>query len=292
MNNILRNLWYYMSKYVFIILPNKLFFNLNGFVDYTRFGKRYKWMNISHPETFNEHINYLKLHPTATEGALLADKYRVRDYIMRTIGGKYLVPLLATWQNANDIDFDTLPAQFVIKANHGSGWNLICEDKSKLSIPKARRKLNGWLRKNGYYIAREWQYKNIEPLLVCEKFLGHDINDCKFFCFNGKPEFMQIDINKHTNHTRAFYDMSWNKLLFSTIYPLAEEEIEKPVQFEEMKEIAQKLCKNYSFVRIDLLIKKDRIYFSEITLHPGGGTSFFMPLEYDRIIGEIYMKNS
>ena len=287
MRNILKNVWYWLCKYILIALPDNIFYNLIACITYWRFKKSYRWMDINCPTTFNEKIQYLKLHPTVKDGAILADKFEVREYIKDTIGEQYLIPLLGVWDRANRINFDELPNQFVLKTNHGSGWNIICTDKKKLNLSKSINSLNRWLKMNAYFLSREWQYKNITPLIIAEQFLEYNIYDYKFFCFNGNPRFVQVDIDRFSNHKRLYYDMDWRKLDFSIAYPLYNQNIQKPSQFEEMKLIVQKLSKDYSFVRIDLYIHDQKVYFGEITLYPEGGSAPFIPKKYNRIIGEF-----
>lgn len=243
-------------------------------------------MNLKNPETFNEKINYLKLHERPELGEIIADKIKVRDYVSSVAGEKYLIPVIGVFERSEDIDFEKLPRQFALKTNHGSGWNIICRDKTKLHIHKAHRKLKRWLKRNAYYLSREWQYKNLKPMIICEELLEFDIIDYKFFCFNGIPEFVQLDIDRFTDHTRIYYSTSWERLDFSVTYHQATREIEKPSQIEEMLSLSTKLSKGFLFSRIDLYLHNNKIYFGEITLHPEGGFGPFIPEFYNKIIGD------
>lgn len=291
MKNILRKIWYWLCKYPLRLLPDTLFFNLETWITYCRFGEKFHWLNIQHPKRFNEKIHWLKMHPCAKNGAILADKYRVREYIANSIGEEYLVPLLGVWESADNIDFDLLPNQFALKVNHGSGMNIICTDKSKLNINQTRKKLTGWLKTNPYYISREWQYKDVPARIICEKFLEYDIMDYKFFCFNGEPKFVQVDIARFTNHTRVFFDMDWQVAPFTMLYKIPEQLPQVPKQFGEMKQLAKKLSQGIDFVRVDLYINNDKVYFGEITLHPEGGTGIFKSDEYDYVLGSMITLN-
>ncbi len=218
---------------------------------------------------------------------MLADKVLVRDHIKNMIGEKYLIPSLGIYKNAKEIDFEKLPQRFILKTNHGSGWNIICRNKSTFKKKRAIKLLNRWLGFNAYYLSREKQYKIIKPLIICEELLEFEIYDYKFFCFGGKAEFIQVDIDRFTNHKRAFYNLQWQKLPFSIRYEISEKNLAKPTQLEEMERVAAILSKNFQFCRIDLYIHNNQVYFGEITLIPGGGNEPFLPQEYDKKIGEL-----
>lgn len=287
MRNYIRFIWYYICKYILLHLSDSIFYNLLGFITHARFGKKYRWMNLRSPVTFNEKVNYLKVNRPQIDGTLWADKVAVREYVSEKIGEKYLIPLHGVYSDAREIDFDKLPKGFALKTNHGSGWNIICNDKNKLDKNKSVTKLNKWLKYNAYYLSREWQYKDIKPKIMCEELLVYDIYDYKFFCFHGKPKIIQVDVDRFTNHTRAFFDENWNRLDFSLTYPQTEKEIEKPEQYEEMYKIASVLAANTIFLRIDLYIHNDKVFFGEITLHPEGGFAPFIPEKYNKVIGEL-----
>ena len=287
MKHILKNTYSLLFRYVFILLPDTLFFNLIGWIDHVRFGKSYKWMHIKHPKTFNEKINYLKIHPAIQNGAILADKYKVREFVAKTIGPQYLIPLIGVWKDPKEIDFNALPPQFVLKANQGSGMNIICRDKSKLDIEKTIKHLNQWLKTDPFYHYREWQYKNIEHVILAEKLLEYNIFDYKFFCFDGEPKFVQIDLDRFSGHKRIIYDMAWQRAPFNLIYPAPDFDMPRPVQFDEMIELCRKLSKGCNFIRVDLYIYDNKIYFGELTLHPEGGTAVIIPKKYDLILGNL-----
>ncbi|WP_127845093.1 ATP-grasp fold amidoligase family protein [Psychroflexus aestuariivivens] len=250
-----------------------------------------KTLNLENPIEFNEKIQWLKVYyhpPILTQ---LVDKYEVREYVKEKIGEKYLNELIAVYYKASDVDFDELPSKFVIKGVHGFHFNLIVKDKSKLNRKKAKWLLHKWMRKNQYYRGGlEWAYKNVTPKLVAEKFLeeiGKDvINDYKFFCFNGKPKFVQVDIERGINDQRAFYDLDWNKLEFRKGDISNVEEVEKPSNFEEMVEITRKLAQKFPFVRVDLYNINGKILFGEMTFYPSDGRTSFYPEKYNKIIGD------
>lgn len=280
-------LWYVTCRYIFILLPDKLFFQLTNCLTHFRLGFKYHYLNINNPKTFNEKLNYLKTLPLNDSYTGLADKVLVRDYIRKTIGEKYLIPCLGIYNNAEEIDFDKLPERFILKTNHGSGWNMICREKSTFNKARATRLFNRWLGFNAYYLSREKQYKNIKPLIICEELLEFDIYDYKFFCFSGKPEFVQVDIDRFTNHKRAFYDLNWRKLPFSIRYEISDKNLGKPVQLAEMQSLAEQLSEDLPFCRVDLYVHNNHVYFGEITLIPGGGNEPFLPQDYDKTVGDF-----
>lgn len=250
-----------------------------------------KKLNLDDPKEFNEKISWLKVfyhNPVLTQ---LVDKYAVREYVRETIGEKYLNTLLGVYNKASEVDFDTLPDQFVIKGTHGFHFNLIVPDKAKLNRKKAMWLMNKWLRKNQYYRGGlEWAYKNVPPRLIAEKYLsemGKDvINDYKFFCFNGQPKFLQVDIDRGTNDYRVFYDLEWNKLEFTKgDCPMYPDEVEKPSNFDEMVDVATKLAGSFPFVRVDLYSISGKTLFGEMTFYPADARKDFHPDRYNEIMG-------
>lgn len=223
----------------------------------------------------------------------LADKYAVRDYVQRTIGAQYLIPLLGVYRHASQIDFDSLPNAFVCKATHGSGWTIICRDKNKLDIAGTREQLDKWLKDNYYYYYyREWHYKNIPPRCICEEFIQTDNGeppwDYKIFCFNGKAHLIEVDVNRFTQHTDSFFDLKWQKLPMQKGDPTYPGTIPKPDRFDEMIQVAQELSRGFNMVRVDLYYAKRKIYFGEMTFTPENGLHAISPEEYDYRLGELF----
>jgi hypothetical protein len=244
-------------------------------------------MKIREPIVFNEKINHIKLYRRPVNGSLLADKYAVREFVRSKVGEEYLIPLIGMYSNANQIFWDDLPEQFVLKTNHGSGWNVICTDKSKLDFRKVKSKLNRWLSQNAFYLSREYQYKSIKPCIVCEELLGYNINDYKIFCFNGVPKVIQVDIGRFSRHERAFFDLNWNSLPFTICYPKASVIPERPLKLDEMIEVSTKLSEGLEFVRVDLYESQNRVFFGEITLCPEGGKGPVIPETFNHILGDM-----
>lgn len=285
-----RDTWYNVCKYGLSLLPDQLFHNAIGYIMHRRFKCKYTWMNIKKPVTFSEKLQYLKTHPASNNEAILADKYDVRKFIKETIGEEYLVPILGVWDDANEIDFNKLPNEFVIKLTKGSGYNLIVPNKKDLNITETKKKLGQWLKVNPYYMSREPQYKG-KNKLVCEQMLEYNITDYKFFCFNGVPEYVELYMDRFGDHKKLFYDMDWNKMPFTTAGDVCNEEVECPDLFSAMKEIATKLSAGMSFVRVDLYIHDNKIYFGEMTFHPAGGYTPITPREWEyKLGGKIELK--
>ena len=234
-------------------------------------------LHLDNPQTFNEKIQWLKLYDSTPEKTRLADKYLVRDWVKEKIGEEYLIPLLGVWDNFDDIDFDTLPNQFVIKCNHGCGYNIIVKDKSKLDIQDARKKINQWMNedfafRNGF----ELHYSAIKPKIIIEKFIensGNDLYDYKFWCFNGKADYVQFLSERNTNGLKmAFYNQKWEKQNFVYSFPLDQKNITKPNNIDKMFELAEKLAKGFPHVRVDFYRLDDgKIYFGEMTFTSASG---------------------
>jgi len=252
-----------------------------------------KRLNLKNPSTFNEKTIWLKLNKRYANAHILVDKVAVKEYVKKIIGEKYIIPTIAVYDDVTKIEIDKLPSSFVLKANHGSGWNIICEDKNKHDFENTKKKLNRWMHTNYYDIGKEYQYRKIVPKIICETYLKglkeNPLVDYKIFCFSGKPMFIQVDHDRFTNHTRNFYDINWNIMPFTTLYTMGNKPLLKPESLDEMLVIAEKLSYKMIFVRIDLYCLNNSIYFGEITLHHGGGFEPFIPPEYDKILGK-YIK--
>lgn len=240
--------------------------------------------NIKNPKYFSEKIHCIKVSNWLEDKQGYVDKYSVRGFISNTIGNKYLINLIAVYDNAYDIKFDDLPNSFVLKLNNGSGYNLIVKDKNELNYEETVEKLNSWLKSDFYKSTREKQYKGIEQVIICEEYLSDDsgdLRDYKLFCFNGKFKFVQVDTGRHYNHNQSFYDKNWNKLNFTYACGMNDYIDKKPKKFKEMIEIAETLSKEFPFVRIDLYYVNNRIYFGEITFTPNNGMMSINPIEKD-----------
>ncbi|MGD0004258.1 MAG: ATP-grasp fold amidoligase family protein [Anaerolineaceae bacterium] len=247
-------------------------------------------IDLNHPRTFNEKIQYLKLHYHSDILPRLVDKYEVRQYVKEK-GLEYILnQLYGVYERVEDLKFVQLPDAFVIKMTHGSSWNIICPDKSKLEWDKALSKLRGWQKENYYFHSREWAYKQVRPRALVEKYLedgsGSSLRDYKFFCFNGMPFINSVISDRFTDHSLNYYDMDWNLLPWRRKYKNADRSIPKPARLGEMREIAQILSEGLIFSRIDLYDVQGKIIFGEVTIYPESGFSKFYPDEADLALGE------
>lgn len=245
-----------------------------------------KKLDLDNPIYFGEKIQWIKLYGRLERYADYVDKYKVREYVEKKISDKYLIKLLGVYDKAEDIDYDKLPNQFVLKCNHGSGYNIICKDKTKLNIDKTNKQLDKWLKEDFSKIKGETQYSNVKRKIVCEEYIedsNKQLRDYRIFCFDGEPDFILIDNELHGNNpTRDFYDIKWNRLDLRNVEPNSKNELDKPKNLEEMVEVAKKLSKGFPFVRVDLYnIDNKKIFFGELTFTHSGGRKPFSPLEKD-----------
>lgn len=238
--------------------------------------------DLSTPTTFSEKIQFQKLYNRDPKMTVLADKYLVREYISSMGAGHILNDLIGAYDDPEDIDFDTLPDQFVIKCNHSWATNIICENKNELDRRATVASLRQWMGENHYFSNREWAYKNIKPKIIIEKYLSGNLKDYKFFCFSGEPTYIQIDKERFSGHTLDLYDMNWNRLNCTKgDVPNQDQPDLCPPFFDEMYEIAKQLSGIFNFCRFDFLATDDDYYFGEVTFYPGGGLTAFNPYSYD-----------
>ena len=252
-----------------------------------------KELDLENPKTFNEKIQWMKLYDSTPLKTRLADKYLVREWVKEKIGEEYLIPLLGVYDSFDEIDFEELPNQFALKTNHGSGWNIIIHDVSNLDKKEAKKKFDGWLKRNyAFNYGMELHYMNILPKIICEKYMADladgDIYDYRFFCFNGVPEFVWVDIGSGTNHhKRNIYDVNWVLQNYRVNYPNLEPAPEKPSNFDEMLECVKKLCVDFAFVRVDFYSSNGKVYFGEMTFTPQSGTGKWEDEEQNELYGEL-----
>lgn len=249
--------------------------------------------DLENPKTFSEKQQWYKLNEKNPLMEKCADKVDVREYVTECGYGHLLNEIYGVYDSVKELPIKDLPEKCVIKGAHGSGFNLIVRDKSKVKWCVWKKIMKSWLKQDIYWSGREWVYKNLKKRLVVEKYLedkSGGLLDYKFFCFNGKPRFMQLEVGRYTaNNTRNFYDMDWNLMPFGKeLEHNPNIEVEKPEGFEEMKEIAEKLSKPFSFVRVDLYQVGGKIYFGELTFFPAGGAPDFKPIEYNKIVGDMW----
>lgn len=269
---------------------------------HSRIGKK---LNLKDPHTFNEKLQWLKLYDRKPEYTMMVDKYKVREYIADMLGEEYLIPLLGVWDDPDEIDFDALPNQFVLKCNHNSGLGMcICTDKSKLDIENVKEELRKGLAQDYYLSGREWSYKDVPRKIICEKYMidhssqkmsdnenkknsNNSLNDYKFMCFNGKVlcSFVCSDRFSDDGLKVTFFDRDWNVLQFERHYPKSQTPILKPLNYEKMINFSEKLAEGIPFVRIDFYEIDQKLYFGEITFFPGSGFEEFTPDSADEELG-------
>ena len=256
-----------------------------------RMGKK---LNLNNPQTFNEKLNWLKLNDRKAIYTIMVDKYEAKKYVADLIGEEYIIPTIGKWDKFDEIDFDKLPEQFVLKCTHDSGGLSICKSKESFNKEEAKNKINKSLKKNYYYASREWPYKNVKPRIIAEPYLenqkGKGLIDYKFFCFNGIPKFLYISegLENHETASISFLDVDFKKASFKRKDYKEYEKIPKePVNFEKMKELSKILSKGITFLRVDFYEIEGRIYFSELTFYPCSGFIPFEPEKYDKIIGDM-----
>lgn len=251
-------------------------------------------LNLDNPKTFNEKLQWLKLYDRKDIYTSMVDKYEAKKYVANIIGNEFIIPTLGVYNSFEEIDFNQLPNQFVIKCTHDSGGLVICKDKNKLDIKYAKEKINRHLKTSFYYHAREWPYKNVKPRIIIEKYMQNEqdtsLKDYKFYCFHGTPKYLYVSegLEDHSTAKISFFDMDFNFVEFGrSDFSRFEEKPEKPLNFEKMVELAKKLSKDMIFVRVDFYEINKTIYFSELTFSPCGGFMPFEPKVYDERLGEL-----
>ncbi len=251
-------------------------------------------INFDNPKTFNEKLQWLKLYDRKDIYTKMVDKYEAKEYVKNAIGEEYIVQTIGIYNKFEEIDFDKLPNQFVIKCTHDSGSTIVCRDKTTFNIDKVKTKISKALKNNYFYQLREWPYKNVKPKILIEKYMeskgNKEMIDYKFFCFNEEPKFIYVSqgLENHKTAKISFFDTDFKKEKFKREdYKEFEELPQKPIHFEEMKRLARILAKKTTFLRVDFYEINEKIYFSELTFFPCGGFLPFEPKEYDSILGEL-----
>lgn len=285
-----RRILSYIIRHLLTFLPDKTYLRLLFYVETGHS------INFSNPITFQEKIQWLKLNQKNDEMTKLVDKSLVKKWVSQRIGSQYVIPTLGEWTKFEEIDFNKLPEKFVLKTTHGGGNTgvVICTDINNFDVDRAYRRLNSSLTLDIYRQYREWPYKNIKKKIIAEKLIEmpdrKEMIDYKIFCFNGHPKYIQVIQNRRTNETIDFFDTEWNHMEFVGLNPNAENangDIPKPRVLNEMLLIASKLSENFKFVRIDLYVIVDKIYFGEITFYPGSGFGRFSPEYWNSNLGKL-----
>lgn len=244
------------------------------------------------PKGLNEKINWVKLYRKDYRMPTLTDKELVREWVSNTIGEKYLIPLIGVYDNVEDFKkaLTQLEGSFVLKSTCGGGGKevILCEDKSGKDWIKLEERMEAWLGSNMYWKNGEWQYKELVPKILCERMIAVEAADYKIFCFHGKAHFLTVDFQRFSGHKQQFYDFDWNRLPMYRMVPQGDNDLPRPDNLEEMREVAEKLSAEFDFVRVDLYNEEGNIYFGEMTFTPGNGATKFKPEEYEEKFGDLW----
>ena len=246
-------------------------------------------LNLENPSTFNEKLQWLKLYDRKPVYTTMVDKYAVKQYIADLVGEEYVIPTLGVWDSFDEIDFDALPNQFVLKCTHDSGGLVICRDKAKLDKDAAKQTLEASLKRNYYWQAREWPYKDVKPRIIAEKYLEDSeddaLTDFKFFCFDGVPKVMYISKDKGKDPRTDFFDMDFNHLPIKARDPNADAPPKKPKGFDEMQRISAFLSQNIPHLRVDFFEVNSKVYLGELTFFHMSGLTEISPPEWNLKMG-------
>ena len=302
--NLFHNIAFFLDSVVTRLLywlPDELYLKSRF-----RLGVGY-WPNFENPKSFTEKINWLKLHDRKSAYTMMVDKYAVKGYVAQKVGAEFVIPTIAVWDSPEEIDFDRLPEQFVLKTTHGggSGGVVVCRDKSLLNKEKAVSILRESMDSDIYKNFREWPYKNVRKRIIAETFIApkaelqnaqYDLTDYKFFCFDGTPEYCQVIRDRHSKETIDFYDMRWRHQDFVGLLPRngncpvvsnGEVPVARPERLDDMISICKKLASGIPFVRVDLYVVEERVYFGELTFYPASGIGVFQPQNWDIELGKL-----
>lgn len=278
------------------------FYRFRFVSDLAFINKEYKkvfgvYPNLNEPKTINEKIQWLKLNDRTPLHTICADKYQSREYIEQKIGNKYLVPLVFATKNVEEIKKDNIPNYpVIVKTNHDSGVYGIIVDRENYDYETLRNNLKKSLKKNHYFITKEWQYKNIEPRIIVERLIKDKnekiSDDYKIHCFNGKAKVVYVSVDREGLNKRNIYSEKWEPLMFTWAEKnkktenIRGEEIEKPENFDAMLKLAEKVSEDFKYARIDFYNVDGKIFCGEITFHPGSGLHLIIPKKWDFILGE------
>ena len=273
------------------LLPDKAYLSI-------KFRKEFgRWPNWDNPQTYSEKLQWLKLYDRRPEYTMMVDKYAVKKYVADIIGEEYVIPTLGVWDKPEEIEWDKLPNQFVLKTTHGGGNEgvVICRDKNSFDRQKAINLLNKDLNTDLYKVWREWPYKNVPKRIIAEKYIDpnpetNDLSDYKFFCFNGEVKGLFVATERQNPNEEVkfdFFDENYEHLPLRQGHDHAKITPPKPRNFELMKSLSEKLSKGFPHVRIDLYDLGDRVLFGEITFFHFSGLVKFEPEYWDKHFGDM-----
>lgn len=249
-------------------------------------------VELENPIKFNDKLQWLKLNWYDPLATICADKFKVREIVTEKIGEEYLNELYGVFESVEEIDINKLPNSFVLKGTHGSGFNIICKDKSRMNWDEEFKKMRRWFKFNYFWQNREWVYKDIKPRIICEKFIAQEeeseLRDYRFFCFNGEPKFITVDfsITDKEKTRRNLYDLEWNLMEQEISYPKElTMKVEKPNKLNEMISLSKKLSSSFPHARVDFYYIKEKIIFGEITFFHQSGMGKVKPIEFEEEMG-------
>lgn len=282
---------------LFLTLGHRGCFNWMSDESYLKVAYRIKMgkrLNLDAPKTFSEKLQWMKLYDRRNEYTRMVDKYEVKQIVGEAIGNQYVVPTLGVWDHFDEINFEALPEQFVLKCTHDSGGLIICKNKKTFKTEVAKRKLEKCLKHNFFWGQREWPYKNVKPRIIAEKYIEEptgELKDYKFFCFHGEVKFFKIDFDRHVNHHANYYDRNCTLLPFGevAIAPIPEKELAIPNNINKMMRLAEKLSADLPFARIDFYNVAGDIFFGEITFFPISGLGKYTSDDWDIKIGDMLL---
>ncbi len=284
-------------KLIVLYLMNKGLFDFLSDKSHIKMKYRLKFnkkLNLENPQTFNEKLQWLKLYDRKKIYTKMVDKVEAKKYVANLIGKQHIIPNIGIYKNYDEIDFCDLPNQFVIKCTHNSGKGMyVCKDKSKLELKKLKSIVNSGLNEIYYKNGREWAYKNVHPRIIIEKYMGDDLVDYRFYCFNGVVKYIYQYVNESMKDNSKpepahcnIYDRNWNLQPFHQASLPSKKKYDKPKNLLKMIEFAEILSNKCPFLRVDFYDINNNIFFGELTFYPGGGFSKFYPEEWDRILGD------
>lgn len=252
----------------------------------------HKRLNLKEPKTFNEKLQWLKLNNRNSEYTRMVDKYEAKKYVADRIGEQYIIPTLGVWNQFEEINFDALPNQFVLKCTHDSGGLVICRDKKELDLNLTKEKIERSMSVNYYYNGREWPYKNVKHRILAEEYMENGkegLHDYKIWCFNGEPEYIQYITGRIGKVTyEKFYDKNWAAQSFSYHNPILKNDVECPKELGKMLDLARKLAKDCPFLRVDFyVLNGGEIKFGELTFYPMSGFEKWHPEEMGNKLGKM-----
>lgn len=277
----------FVVKKALKLLPDKLYLQLLYYKHFRKF------IDFNSPQSFNEKLQWLKLNDRQPIYTTIVDKLKMKDWVKSIVGDGYTIPTLGVWNKPEDIEYEKLPNQFVLKWNHDSGSIVICKDKNHFDMTEAINKLQHGAHFNGFWYGREWPYLNVPPKVFAEPYMEdsatHELRDYKVFTFNGDVKLLLIASERQKPGVDTkfdFYDMNLNHIDMRNQHENAAISPEPPQTFPVMKELAKKISKNFIHLRVDFYEVDGKVYIGELTLYHGSGLMTFSPNKWYKVLGD------